>query len=243
MKRFGLILQIVVGLGCFFGTGVALKADANRGIPKVVQSKDDPNIGIKYKKNQGLFVTDISARLIGLRMADVEEKALPKRIEFTAQVYDTSPVGKALATGWVPTSQAEALPAGTELVVGEGTRGVITSVSLLSAAVNQQAEALLDVDDPEDRLAVGQFVEVSASLPSAGDAVVVPKSAVLKTSEGTFAYADNAGWKVRTSIKTGAQNDGYVEVIEGLLAGDSVVTNPVMTLWMTELQLTKSGKA
>ena len=63
-----------------------LHAGDDKGIPAVVQGGDDPNIGIKYKKNQGLFVTEISARIIGLQMADVEEKPVPGVIQFPAQV-------------------------------------------------------------------------------------------------------------------------------------------------------------
>ena len=243
MKTSRNFLGMFVSLSCLTATAVALRADSNGGIPKVIQSKDDPNVGIKYKKNQGLFVTDISARLIGLKMAEVEEKTLPRRLELTAQIYDIAPVGKALATAWLPIPQAEVLPVGTAVAVGKDGRGMVSGVSLLTAAVNQQAEVLLEVEDPDENFIAGQFVEVAAILQGSNEAVVVPKTAVLRTSEGIFAYADNDGWKVRTPIRTGAENNGYVEVTEGLLAGDSVVVHPVMTLWMTELQLTKSGKA
>ena len=73
--------------------------------------------------------------------------------------------------------------------------------------------------------------------------MVVPKNAVLKTSEGTFAYVDNSGWKMRTPITTGAEQNGLVEITDGLLSGDAVVTNPVMTLWMTELHNVNGGDA
>lgn len=220
-----------------------LSAGDDKGIPAVFQGKDDPNIGIKYKTSHGLFVTEISARIIGLRMADVEEKSLPKALRFTAQVYDTAPTGKALASAWIPVSAAEAVTAEIPVTAAEKRSAKVTQVSVLTATVNQKAEVLLELDDPGDALKIGQFLEITATLPAAADAVVIPKSAVLKTSEGTFAYVDNAGWKSRTPIKVGAEQGGMVEITDGLLSGDSVVTNPVMTLWMTELQLTKSGKA
>lgn len=215
----------------------------DKGIPAVVQAGDDPNIGIKYKSNSGLFVTDISAKIIGLKMEDVQEKALSKELRLTAQVYDDAPAGKALASAWIPAAEASSIQAETAVAGPDKHSGRVTGVSMLTAAINQKAEILLELDDAEDALKIGQFLTVTATLPAAGDVVVVPKSAVLRNSEGTFAYVDNSGWKARTPIKTGAEQGGLVEVTDGLLSGDSVVTNPVMTLWMTELQMTKSGKA
>jgi len=220
-----------------------LHAGDNKGIPAVVQAGDDPNIGIKYKSNQGLFVTDISAKIIGLKMADVEEKSLSKELRLMAQIYDTAAAGTALASAWIPAAAAEnILP---DMVVGgpEKRSGRVTGVSTLTAKINHKAEVLLELDDPGDALKTGQFLELTTALPAGTDAVVVPTNAVLKTSEGTFAYVDNSGWKMRTPITTGTEQNGLVEITDGLLSGDAVVTNPVMTLWMTELQLTKSGKA
>ena len=220
-----------------------LHAGDDKGIPAVVQAGDDPNIGIKYKSNQGLFVTDISAKIIGLKMADVEEKPVSKELRLTAQIYDTAATGTALASAWIPAAAADSIK--PEMVVSgaEKRSGRVTGVSTLTTKINQKAEVLLELDDSGDSLKIGQFLVLTAALPAGADAVVVPKNAVLKTSEGTFAYVDNSGWKMRTPITTGAEQNGLVEITDGLLSGDAVVTNPVMTLWMTELQLTKSGKA
>ena len=215
-----------------------LRAGGDKGIPDVRQSGDNPNIGIKYKSNQGLFVTDISARIIGLKMEDVEEKPLSRELRLVAQIYDTAPAGKALASAWIPAAEADSITPATAVVAPENRGGIVTEVSTLTVAINQKAEVLLELDDPGETLKVGQFLTITVTLPAGGDVVVVPKSAVLHTSEGTFAYVDNSGWKARTAIKTGAEQNGLVEITDGLLSGDAVVTNPVMTLWMTELQLT-----
>ena len=78
---------------------------------------------------------------------------------------------------------------------------------------------------------------------SEGEVVVIPSSAVVKSAEGTFVYVDNAGWTIRTEVELGAEDGEMVEVVDGIYTGDLVVTSPVMTLWMTELQLLKSGRA
>ena len=213
------------------------------GIPKVTQAGDDPDIGIKYKKDKGLFVTPISAKIIGLKMAEVQEQPFDKTVTFQAQVYDDTAKDKALASGWVPAEQAEFFQRGQTLAIAGGGSATVTEVSTFTTAANKRAEVLIEIADDADALKIGGFVTANLSVKTEGDVVVVPKSAVFRTSEGIFAYAENDGWKFRTPVTTGAEKDGLVEVTEGLFSGDSVVTAPVMTLWLTELQLTKSGKA
>ena len=71
----------------------------------------------------------------------------------------------------------------------------------------------------------------------------MPKDAVINSAEGAFAYVDNGGWMTRAEVETGAEQDGMVEIVDGLYSGDVIATSPVMTLWMTELALLKSGRA
>jgi len=66
---------------------------------------------------------------------------------------------------------------------------------------------------------------------------------VVNSAEGEFAYVDNGGWMTRAKVETGAEEGGMVEIVDGLYAGDVIATSPVMTLWMTELALLKSGRA
>jgi multidrug efflux pump subunit AcrA (membrane-fusion protein) len=71
--------------------------------------------------------------------------------------------------------------------------------------------------------------------------MVVPKSAVLASAEGNFVYVVNGEAYLRTAVKTGVEAEGLVEVTDGLLAGDVVVTRPVEKLWIIELRATKGG--
>jgi multidrug efflux pump subunit AcrA (membrane-fusion protein) len=201
---------------------------------------DDPNIGIKYDKKQGLFVTPFSAKLLGFEMADVEEREISGKLTLQAQIFDISPAGKALASAWIPIEDAEKLTAGMPVTLDRDFRGKVTSVA---SKLNEQAEVLLEIEDKEGKLKAGKFLKGDIVISSDGEVVVVPRSAVVNSSEGTFAYVDNAGWTTRAVIELGLEQDGMVEVVDGLYSGDVIVTTPVMTLWMTELQLLKSGRA
>ena len=80
-------------------------------------------------------------------------------------------------------------------------------------------------------------------IPTAGSVTTVPASALLKTAEGSFVYTVNGQFYVRTPVKTGLANDKLVEITDGLYSGDQIVTTPVMSLWMAELQVLRGGKA
>ena len=209
-------------------------------VPK--SKEDNENIGIKYKKDSGIFITSISAKIIDLKMADVKEIVIPNKRQMTAQVYDISTPGLALASAWLPAEEAKQLSVGIQVTLDNSTSGRITGVSNLTSSANLSAEILIELDNKGELLTNHQFVKITAFLPNNDTILVVPKSAVLTTSEGVFVYVDNAGWKIRTSVVIGREHEGMVEISEGVFEGDVVVASPVMTLWMTELQLTKSGK-
>jgi hypothetical protein len=203
-------------------------------------SGDNPNIGIKYDKSQGLYVTPFSAKFLGLKMADVEEKEISYDLTLHVQIFDVSPEEKALGSAWLPQEDAEKLAAGNPVELEHGYRGKIVSIA---GKLNQLTEAILEIEDKEATLKSGKFLTGTVEIKSDGEVVVVPKEAVVKSAEGTFAYVDNAGWTIRTEVEIGAEQNEFVEIVDGLYTGDVVVTAPVMTLWMTELQLLKSGKA
>jgi hypothetical protein len=201
---------------------------------------DNPNIGIKYDKKQGLFVTPFSAKLLGFKTSDVEEKVFTSKLSLQAQIFDVTPEEKAIASAWLPQEDSEKLTISAAVTLERGYKGKILRIA---SKLNGQAEVLIEIEDKGKALKSGKFLTATVEIASDGEVVVVPKSAVINSSEGAFAYVDNGGWTTRTSVEVGAEQDGQIEIIDGLYAGDIIVTSPVMTLWMTELQLLKSGRA
>ena len=124
--------------------------------------------------------------------------------------------------------------------MGGDLSGEITTIS---DKMNGQAEVLLSISDPDTKLKIGKFLSGDLAISSNGPVTVVPEKAIIHSAEGAFAYVDNGGWTVRTPVEVGAVADGMAEIIDGIYFGDRIVTEPVMALWMTELQLLKSGKA
>lgn len=107
-------------------------------------------------------------------------------------------------------------------------------VSFISPEVNPQSrvvEVRADVNNPGTRLKPDMFVDGSLVMDS-GQALLVPKSAVLWTGKRSIVYVkadDEQSFELR-EVVLGESLTGFYEIEEGLSAGDEVVTNGVFTL-------------
>ncbi len=197
-----------------------------------------PENGAQFKKGEGLSLTDEMAKSIGLQTADVEEHKIASRLTFALQPGP----GTNEATGWITATQAEKIQPGqvVELSGNPGTKGKVSDIAkhALSGLVDFEITVTTDtaMEDSNE-------VEASVVLPETEAAASIPRSALLSTAEGYFVYAKNGKFFFRMGVTVGAMNDDHVEITEGLYAGDEVVTTPVMSLWMAELQVLRGGKA
>ncbi len=82
---------------------------------------------------------------------------------------------------------------------------------------------------PEDsgKLRSGLFAEARVTLPSAEQVLMVPETAVERSTYGdTLFIVDTAnGTAQRRSVKRGQRRDGYVVIKEGLKEGDTVIVS------------------
>jgi multidrug efflux pump subunit AcrA (membrane-fusion protein) len=76
--------------------------------------------------------------------------------------------------------------------------------------------------------------------PSKG-VTAIPADALLRTAKGDFVWVGNGGWFLRTPVKLGPSEAGWVAVTEGLYDGDSVVIHGVRALWLAEIQAVNGG--
>ena len=117
--------------------------------------------------------------------------------------------------------------------------GVVLTVQ--KALALGESEVVLGVSNAMTTLKPGEFVPARINIPREQAVTAIPRSALLRTAEGTFVYAVNGDAYHRTTVKIGAEADGWVEITDGLLTGDQVVTKPVETLYLIELRATKGG--
>ena len=204
------------------------------------EDKTAPENGAQFKKGEGLSLTDEMKKAIALQIADVGEEKIASA--FTVSLSAMKPNE---ASGWLAPQQAAQVKAGEEVELQ--AEGNATAIKGTVQRVEQPPFGALG--DYEITITTAQPLTTGARLKAAfhapaGDAVAaIPRSALLKTAEGTFVYAVNGAFYVRTPVKTGAMNDALVEVTDGLYSGDQIVTTPVMSLWLAELQVIRGGKA
>jgi HlyD family secretion protein len=81
--------------------------------------------------------------------------------------------------------------------------------------------------DIPDGLKRGQSIQINLSLSGAVDARVLSKGSFYRTTGGrwVFRVTDDGSHAVRTDIRVGRQNPRYLELLEGLDAGDVVITS------------------
>ena len=77
--------------------------------------------------------------------------------------------------------------------------------------------------DGVDGLQAGMFSRLSINYDQRADALVVPRTALLEDGGGPAVYVVRDGKAQRAGLKLGYDDAGWVEVREGLKAGDSVV--------------------
>jgi multidrug efflux pump subunit AcrA (membrane-fusion protein) len=118
--------------------------------------------------------------------------------------------------------------------------GAVTRIEKPAYASMGDFEIAVSTSKP---LPQGSVLMATFRLPAGEPVSSIPRSALLKTAEGTFAYTVNGKFYVRTPVKVGAINEQTVEISDGLYSGDEVVATPVMSLWMAELQVLRGGKA
>jgi multidrug efflux pump subunit AcrA (membrane-fusion protein) len=195
------------------------------------ESEEGEGGGVSFKEGRGLSLNPEVIQALGLRTAEAEERPLADNIRLIAQVFETGP--RVLACATVPAAEAEHFEQhpfqGAKLVRID--RSTATATRLVDLIV-----ALDRTDTP----AIGEFVEVIfAAEPTT--VLAVSSTALLDSAAGTFVYVVNGEYYLRTPVKTGARSSDYVEITDGLYAGDVVVTAPVEQLWLAELRLTKGG--
>lgn len=209
--------------------------------------------GASFKAGKGVLLTDETRKILGVEVADVTEQKLPAEIRFNVQVFgekhshairENDHTGCDVhGSGFVPLDQAAALRAGQRVQVvsrsNESLAGVVLTVEKpLSFG---ESEVVVGLTNATDKLKAGDFVAAVVTLPREEVVTVIPRSALLRTAEGTFIYAVNGDAFIRTAVKVSAASGDSLEITDGLFEGDAVVTKPVETFYLIELRATKGG--
>ena len=209
--------------------------------------------GASFKPGKGVMLTEETRKILGLQTAEVTEQKLPAKLRFNVQIFGEAHRHELRAadhagcdvhgSGYLSPAKAATVRAGLPVEVQTRSNGVFHGVVLdvhPELAIGE-SEVVIGVSNATTQIKSGEFLAASITLPRNDAVAVIPRSALLQTSEGMFVYAVNGDAFFRTAVKIGSEADGLVEITDGLLAGDAVATKPVETLYHIELRATKGG--
>jgi len=218
------------------------------------EAEKAPENGAKFKQGEGISLSPEMKQSLKVKTAEVSEEkiaptfttvlnVMPARQTKAATV--TISTGPALeANGWLTAKQAASLKPGMEVAIrGDDAQAITGKISRLEKVPYASiGDYEVSVDVPAS-LHEGARVSATFRAPEGEAVASIPRSALLQTAEGTFAYTMNGKFYIRTPVKVGAMSEDHVEITDGLYAGDEVIVSPVMSLWMAELQVLRGGKA
>ncbi len=85
-------------------------------------------------------------------------------------------------------------------------------------------------DNKNHQLIPGGFAEVEVYLGSAASSILLPANAINSDNRGTYVFLAKNGKAIPAYVSTGLRNETQVEILSGVLAGDTVITSGLMQL-------------
>jgi RND family efflux transporter MFP subunit len=114
---------------------------------------------------------------------------------------------------------------------GRTFAATVVAVSHLLDLSSRTMQIELQADNPGEALAAGSYCEVTFQVPSTGNVVRIPATALIVTNSGDqVAILGPNGRAVLKPVKLGRDYGDTVQVISGLQASDRVIDSPPETL-------------
>jgi len=130
---------------------------------------------------------------------------------------------------------------------GESFSGEVTAIDPMMDVNSRSAKVRAQIANTGNKLRPGLFARIGLGSEGSAQALLVPEQALLQQGETRFVYKIVDGKAARAEIKTGRRVPGKVEVVEGLKAGDQVITagqgKPMMHEGMPVMVLPQNPQA
>ncbi len=103
--------------------------------------------------------------------------------------------------------------------------GRLASVGSVVDAVSRTVPIRFELDNPDGRLRIGQFVKVTLGTGAPVRAIAIPEAAIVQDAGRPVAYVQVHGEAfARRPLTLGLRSKGWVQVTDGLAPGEYVVT-------------------
>ncbi|WP_460823780.1 efflux RND transporter periplasmic adaptor subunit [Lysobacter olei] len=129
---------------------------------------------------------------------------------------------------------------------GDAFGGQVVAIDPVIDPNSRSAKLRAQIPNPDFRLRPGQFAKLQLDTGTGNaQALMVPEQALMQDGDTRFVYIVVDGKAKKTTVRTGTRTPGLVQVVEGLKAGDVVITagqaKPMMHDGMAVMSLPPQG--
>lgn len=183
---------------------------------------------------------------IGLREVSVGDFVSIGQDLVTLVRMDPIEIDFSLPEGALPQiSEGQKVSVTVDAFPGETFGGTVVAIAPVIDANSRSVQLRAQIPNPDFRLRPGQFARLTLDTRDGDEALLIPEQALLQEGETRFVYTVVDGKAHKAEITTGRRVPGKVQVIEGLRAGDVVITagqgKPMMTEGMAVMVLPPAG--
>lgn len=187
----------------------------------------------------------VAGTLVDLRLAPgafIEEGALLFHIADRRHLWLELRVAEADAMRLVNPSGAAFKPINADrgIEITAGKNGKLIAVGGVVDAVTRTVPVIFEFSAPEQHLPLGMAVQAQIFAGSARDGVAIPASSVLDEGGIPTVFVQSSGESFeRVTVRLGARDGEWVEVLDGLAPGQRVVSRGA---YLVKLAATKTGE-
>jgi len=212
--------------------------DRNKNLHKknLVSTEEFQEVQYEYEHQKATYdlaeldlkYTSITTPISGIvaeRLIKVGNMILPNQAVF--RVTGLNPL---IAVLHIPERQMGKLRVGlkTQLMIDAMERtelkGRIKRISPVIDPETGTVKVTVEVNDPSRKLRPGMFARIKIIYDVHANSILLPKDAVMSEDRESAVFVVRDSLAIRQSIRIGYINTSYVEVLEGLVPGDTVVT-------------------
>ena len=109
--------------------------------------------------------------------------------------------------------------------------GEITAIAPAIDVAGHSVAIRARLPNSEMKLRPGLFAQVSITMGSKPDALMVPEQAIWPVGQDKTVFVVEDGKAIQKTVSIGQRENGFVEIVDGLSAGDEVVTAGQMKIF------------
>ena len=108
---------------------------------------------------------------------------------------------------------------------GEQVTGIIKAISPVVDAESGTCSIHIEIDNPDHRIKPGMFAQVEVETKVFQQRLLIPRDALLIRDDRALVFVHEAGQAKWRYVRTGLENDDFIEIEEGLNEGEELIVS------------------